>query len=208
MLNTIEMQNIDRQVDRILVALGENPNAYLVALVGIPGSGKSTLCDRLAKRLPNSIILPMDGYHLYRCQLTQAAMKRRGSPHTFDAVKLREDIERLRQNHCGSFPAFDHAVKDPEPDAIHIDADCSIVIIEGNYLLLKEWNLEHLFDVTIFLDCDLHEAMSRVQQRHLRSGIVATKEEAAERVKENDLLNARLILDDGAMERAQLIVQP
>ncbi len=207
MLNTIETQNIDRQLDRVLVALGENPNAYLVALVGIPGSGKSTLCEKLAKRLPKSIVLPMDGYHLYRSQLTPAAMKRRGAPHTFDAVKLREDIKRLRQNHCGSFPAFDHAVKDPEPGAIHVDVDCSIVIIEGNYLLLKEWNLEHLFDVTIFLDCDLNEAMIRVQQRHLRSGIVATMEEAAERIKENDLLNAQTILDDGAMERAQLVLQ-
>ena len=98
------------------------------------------------------------------------------------------------------------AIKDPEPDAIHVDVGCSIVIIEGNYLLLKEWNLKHLFDVTIFLDCDLNEAMSRVQQRHLRSGIAATIEEATKRVKENDLLNAQLILDNGAMERAQLVL--
>ncbi len=49
--------------------------------------------------------------------------------------------------------------------------------------------------------------MSRVQQRHLRSGIAATMEEAAGRVKENDLLNAQILLDDGAMERAQIVLQ-
>lgn len=34
MCNTIELQNRDRQVDRILVALGEKPNVFLVGLVG------------------------------------------------------------------------------------------------------------------------------------------------------------------------------
>jgi hypothetical protein len=34
MCNTIELQNRDRQVDRILVALGDKPNVFLVGLVG------------------------------------------------------------------------------------------------------------------------------------------------------------------------------
>lgn len=41
-----------------------------------------------------------------------------------------------------SAPSFDHAVKDPLPDAIAISSRTKVVIIEGNYTLLDEdpWN--------------------------------------------------------------------
>ena len=201
-----EVPNLYLQIDRILAAIHGKSEIYLIAVVGIPGSGKSTLCDALAKRLLGSVVLPMDGYHWPRCQLTPEELKRRGAPHTFDSAKLRADLAALRHNHCGSFPAFDHSVKDPEPNAIHVGSDCSRVIVEGNYLLLKEWNLEELFDFTIFLDCDLEHAMDRVRQRLFSCGITPSPEEAAAQVQYNDLINAHLILDDGAKDRAQLLL--
>jgi len=199
--------NLTPQIDRLLAALDERPNAYLVAVVGIPGSGKSTLCHALEKRLPSSVVLPMDGYHLPRSQLSPEEMKRRGSPPTFDTSKIRVALENLRRIRSGSFPAFDHATKDPEPNAIRVGTDCSLVIVEGNYLLLRDWNLEDCFDLTVFLDCDLNKAMDRVRKRLFECGITASPEEAARQVQSNDLINARLILDDGAKERAHLILR-
>jgi hypothetical protein len=35
-------------------------------------------------------------------------------------------------------PGFDHALKDPVPDAITISSRTKVVIIEGNYTLLNE----------------------------------------------------------------------
>lgn len=70
MSNVSSALNLNPQIDRILAALDERPNAYLVAVVGIPGSGKSTLCSALGQRLRGSVGLPMDGYHLPRCQLS------------------------------------------------------------------------------------------------------------------------------------------
>lgn len=128
----------------------------------------------------------------------------RSAPHTFDSAKLRADLEALRRNHCGSFPAFDHSVKDPEPNAIQVGRDASPVFVEGNYLLLTEWNLEELFDFTIFLACDLDKAMDRVRDRLFSCGITSSPEEAALQVQFNDLINARLILADGIKDRAQL----
>ena len=46
-------------------------------------------------------------------------------------------------------PSFDHAVKDPAPDAIPISSQTKLVIIEGNYTLLNEdpWkNIAELVD--------------------------------------------------------------
>ncbi len=192
------------QVAGILAAISERSEIYLIAVVGIPGSGKSTLCDALTKRLPESVVLPMDGYHLPRCELSDEEIKRRGAPHTFDLAKLRLDLEALRRNRCGSFPAFDHSIKDPEPNAIHVGHNCTRVIVEGNYLLLKEWKLEALFDFTILLDCDLDKAMDRVRDRLFNCGITSSPEEAAHQVQSNDLINARLILADGVKDRAHL----
>lgn len=42
----------------------------MIGVVGIPGSGKTTLANEiLGKKLLNSCALPMDGYHLYRKDL-------------------------------------------------------------------------------------------------------------------------------------------
>ncbi len=42
------------------------PETYLVALAGLPGSGKSTLCNQLQQEDPSIAVLSMDGYHIPR----------------------------------------------------------------------------------------------------------------------------------------------
>jgi pantothenate kinase len=186
--------------------LRSRKNAFLIAVVGIPGSGKSTLCEALSKRLPGSVVVPMDGYHLPRSELSPEQMKRRGAPHTFASATLREDLKRLQKNRIGTFPSFDHAVKDPRPNAIQVGHDCSLVIVEGNYLLLQAWELVDLFDFKIFLDCDIRDAMNRVRQRLVACGITSTYAEATVQVQSNDFLNARRIIEDGCESRADLTV--
>ena len=149
----------------------------------------------------------MDGYHLPRSQLDAEGLRRRGAPYTFDASAFRADIARLRQSHSGFFPAFDHAEKDPRPDAIHITTATPMVIVEGNYVLMRDWRLEELFDLRVFLDCDLETAIERLVKRHVASGICATPEEARDRAMNSDRVNALLILADGCRERADLVVE-
>ena len=191
----------------VVDVLRQRPDVYLVAVAGIPGSGKTTLCETLRARLPNAVILPMDGYHIPKSQLDAEALRRRGARHTFASTDFRADLQRLRETRCGEFPAFDHAEQDPRPNAIRVTPEAKLVIVEGLYLLMLDWQLEDLFDLTIFLDCDLNVALERTAARHLACGLETSMEAARHRAESNDRLNALDILEDGCRERADLIVK-
>ena len=152
------------------------------------------------------IVLGMDGFHLPRCQLDAEGMRRRGAQHTFDAASFRSDLTRLKQTRAGSFPTFDHAEKDPKAGAIRVTPSVPLVIVEGIYVLMHDWQLENLFDLRVFLDCDLDVATERLTLRHVACGISNTEAEARHRAMTNDRLNAIEILADGCRERADLVL--
>ncbi|KAJ5777621.1 hypothetical protein N7520_000867 [Penicillium odoratum] len=191
---------------------------FLVGIAGVPGSGKTTTAQAVVQQLntdPNcrAALLSMDGFHLSRSALDQMpnateAYVRRGAPWTFDVDRFIKFIARLRTwaentplvQSTGSWPAtdviraptFDHEAKDPVEDGMAITPDISIIIIEGNYLLLDEprWrNLAELVDYRIFVDTDLEEARERTAKRHVQSGIEKTLADGYRRVDSNDYLN-------------------
>jgi pantothenate kinase len=182
-------------------------SAELIALAGVPGSGKSTVADELRTRWPRAVVLPMDGYHLPKQNLDSDGMRRRGAPHTFDPARLRADLLRLKATGAGEFPGFDHAEGDPREAAIRIDADARPIFVEGLYLLLADWRLEALFDLRVFLDCPVDVAMRRVAARHLACGLAPDAAAAQARAETNDRLNAELILADGCRERADMVIR-
>lgn len=162
----------------------------------------------------------LDGYHLTRAQLDQfedpvEAHKRRGSPWTFDAQGV-VDMAKSLYNSCISktrfyndshfvrpktlsFPSFDHALKDPTPDGIQVDFKTRVVFLEGLYTLYNKdpWNqIVSYVDDSWMISVDLDVSTTRLAKRHLKAGIVDTLEAGIERVKVNDELNARLILNN------------
>lgn len=191
---------------RLSETLQQRSDVYLVGLAGVPGSGKTSLCEAFLRLRPDAVIVPMDGYHLPRCQLDAEGLRRRGAPYTFDSAGFRSGMEQLRATRSGRFPAFDHAVKDPCPDAICVTSDKSLVIVEGIYVLMSGWQAEPLFDLRVFLDCDLDQAVERLTARHVACGISATVEESRHRAITNDRVNALEILADGCRERADLVL--
>lgn len=166
-------------------------------------------------------VMGMDGYHLTRAQLDQMpnaaeAHRRRGAPWTFDADAFATDLDTLKSTGLLEAPSFDHAAKDPVPGAIHIDARTqttpffsdvsgeplgvettrSIVIVEGLYVCLSDppaWRRANaLFDLLIYVDCDLELSTERLTRRHMAAWGIP-REAAFERANGSDRENAVLV---------------
>lgn len=84
------------------------PRRIVVGLVGLPGSGKSTmaagLVDAVNMRVntPIAMALSMDGFHLSKATLaqfadSQEALVRRGAPWTFDPARLATNLQQVRE---------------------------------------------------------------------------------------------------------------
>jgi pantothenate kinase len=195
-------------------------------------TGKTTFASTVANRLNRlhneeapgcssttiAVFLPMDGYHLYRAELSamsepHTAHARRGAAFTFDDKAFYELVKTLRQNLLPETktvyaPSFDHAVKDPVADDIPIHPTARIVIFEGNYLSLNKglWRTAaELMDELWFVEVDFDVARNRLMDRHVEAGIAKDREEGAKRADEVDLVNGREIVD-GRLDVHEVIV--
>ncbi|KAI3829724.1 hypothetical protein L1987_03852 [Smallanthus sonchifolius] len=211
-------------------ASGTNTSlTHIVGLAGPPGAGKTTIASEVAKRVNKlwpqkassldsqteppeiAIVLPMDGFHLYRHQLDsmenpKEAHKRRGAPWTFDPDLFLKCLKTLREQGSVYAPSFDHGVGDPIEDDIFVNVQHKVVIVEGNYLLLDEgsWKeISSILDEKWFVDADIDVAMERVLKRHISTG--NTPEIAKQRIEYNDRPNAELVFK--SKKNADLIIK-
>ncbi|KAF2857518.1 P-loop containing nucleoside triphosphate hydrolase protein [Piedraia hortae CBS 480.64] len=229
---------MDEQVQRLAKHLWEKlqdtpkSKRRLIAISGIPGSGKTTLAAKVTTQLNKkwrgdspalasdpgiATFVPMDGFHLTRAQLSampdpNTAHKRRGAAFTFDSDAYFELVKKLRQPLVPELrtiyaPSFDHSVKDPVADDIPIAPSSRIVLLEGNYLALNKGKWKEsaeLMDELWFVEASTETARKRLIRRHVESGVAANEEEAVKRVDESDLLNAKEIIE-GRLEVNEMI---
>ncbi|MQL84969.1 hypothetical protein Taro_017473 [Colocasia esculenta] len=207
------------------VSMLDPKSKYIVGLAGPPGAGKSTIASEVVSRLnmlwaqkaPDvastdmAIVVPMDGFHLYRFQLDamedpEAAHARRGAPWTFNPALLLKCLQTLRTQGSIYAPSFDHGVGDPVEEDIFVSQQHKVVIVEGNYLFLEEesWKeISSIFDEKWFIDVDVNIAMQRVVKRHISTG--KTPDIAKWRVDYNDRPNAELIMK--SKKNADLVIK-
>lgn len=195
-------------VGRLLQLLSDaKQKRIVIGLVGLPGSGKSTLAakfvDDVNERMNSktAVALSMDGFHLTKVTLAQfadpaAALTRRGSPWTFDPTGLADKLQKLQQNSAEptTWPDFQHGVGDPVADAINVNPEAKLIIVEGLYLLHREhdWNLSGLLDECWYLDTPMDVSMERLVKRHMASWGFS-REQALDRLAINDRLNADIV---------------
>jgi pantothenate kinase len=179
----------------------------VVALAGPPGSGKSTLAEALVERFnadaPScATVLPMDGFHYDDLYLTPAGLRsRKGAPDTFDVGGLRHMLLRLksRDEEHVAVPIFDRQLEIARAGARLIAKATRIIVVEGNYLLLrrKPWcDLSSLFDVTVLFESPADVLRERLTARWRHYNL--TPDQIAEKLDGNDLPNGRLVMSESA----------
>ncbi|MCD2312758.1 phosphoribulokinase [Pseudosulfitobacter pseudonitzschiae] len=170
----------------------------LVALVGAPASGKSTLAEALAQKDPSIQVVPMDGFHLDNAILSdRGTLHRKGAPETFDAAGFVHLVGRLKTEDGVVFPLFDRSRDQSIAGAGAVRPDTETILVEGNYLMLDTapWQkLAPLWDLSVKIDVPLAVLRQRLLQRWTDHGY--TQAEAAEKADSNDLPNATFVLEN------------
>ena len=208
---------------------------YWIAVAGGPGSGKSTLTEALCTKINRragkevSCVIPMDGYHYSRSELQAMGedesndytydelLKRRGSPWTFNAPQLIEDLTRAKSTGTGSLPVYSRKLSDPVPDGVELKDGHKIVFVEGNYLLNYNddaWSpLAPVFDEKWYVVCEsLDVQRERLVERHLETWsdektrqFGAGRDGAALKADDNDMKNVRTI-EENSREHADRVI--
>ncbi len=179
----------------------------IAAIAGPPGSGKSTVAEKLCALLNASAagtaaILPMDGYHLDDMLITPLGLRpRKGIPETFDPDGLYHMLLRLRTNDVAqvAVPVFDRDIEISRAGARYIPSTVSVVVVEGLYLLLKQppWpRLRPLFDLAVMVDVPEPLLRDRLTARWVGYGL--TPQEVDWKVNGNDLPNGRFVRTESA----------
>jgi pantothenate kinase len=171
----------------------------LLGLVGVPGSGKSTVAEALVTAIgPASVVVPMDGFHLSNDVLVARGLADvKGAPETFDRDGFVTLLGRLRTEPSMAAPRFERSVEASVPDAIAVTPAHRLVVVEGNYLL--HWpDARALLDEVWFIEAGSEQArVASLVARHESFG--RTPAQAREWVERNDEANARLVAADAAL---------
>ncbi|WP_293170767.1 nucleoside/nucleotide kinase family protein [Microcella sp.] len=172
------LDDLTAAIERMRAARPRASGPLIVGLAGAPGAGKSTVAAALSAGLPGSAVLPMDGFHLPQAELVRLGRRdRMGAPDTFDVDAFVALLESLRDLHNSGetlrAPGFDRRVEEPVPGAIALAPEWWCVIVEGNYLLLREhgWHrVAPLLDLSVGIVLDDAIRHERLIARHIAFG--------------------------------------
>jgi len=202
----VTIRGMDAVVERAR-AIAQQGGRRVIGIAGSPGAGKTTLAVALVRALAEGdggeplrvCHVPMDGYHLADVELHRLGRsERKGAPDTFDADGYAALLERVRTAGAAETvyaPAFDRDLEQPLAGSIPVLPETSLVVTEGNYLLLGEisWlRARAAMDEVWFCDLEDEETRrARLVERHVRFG--KTRAAAEAWVTQVDEPNAVLI---------------
>lgn len=179
---------------REAAALLAQPGRRVLGIAGGPGTGKSTLAQKLAAELgPVAAYVPMDGFHMKHAKLEglgTAADK--GMPHTFEGAAFADFLAALKAATGDmSGPGYSRRIEDVVENAITVPATTRLLVVEGNYLLLATapwWRVKPLLDRSVFIEVPREMVRARLMRRHAEEGLF-TEERNRAHIERVDLVN-------------------
>ena len=179
-------------------------NRYFIALSGPPASGKSTISEKIIQDLNSkghqASVLQMDGFHLDDQILKDRNLiSKKGAPETFDVMGLISFLSRLQNEPEVIVPIFDRSLELSRSSATIIPKETKVIVVEGNYLLLKSkpWdNLQKFFDVSVMISCEEKVLEKRLLDRWKSFNL--SKEDIYQKVYQNDLPNGLNVLNNSS----------
>lgn len=184
-----------------------------IGLAGGPGVGKSTLAAELVAALnvtaPGSAALvPMDGFHIKHAKLEAMGQTDfKGAPHTFEADAFADFLKGLKAaTGPVSGPGYSRKIEDTVEDAFTVAPEVTVLVVEGNYLLLGDapWaKVKPLLDFSAFITVPRDMVRARLMKRHAEEGLF-TEERNRAHIERNDLPNYDLV--ERSQERADVII--
>lgn len=198
-----ELTDLKMTLDRKVIA-------YLVAP---PSAGKTSLAQFLeklsrerSKEVDTIRALGIDGYQFTNAYMNITQIERdgekilmrdvKGAPETFDIDLLVDKIREARQEGT-DWNIYDRRIHDVLPDYWSVEDD--ILLIEGNYQLLKEagWtNVRVLADYSVFIEAEPYLLRERLINRKIAGG--KSREEATAFYDFSDSKNIERVLKNSA----------
>ena len=184
--NDDDIENVFLPIIKNLIDLQKQKNKRVIMfLVAPPGSGKSTLVKFLSM-VSNEYYhtkiqtIGIDGFHYYQEYLNNHSININGEDVVLKTIKGNEqtfDVEKLRcclgemQSSDVYWPDYSRLIHDPVENAIFVNEN--IIIIEGNYLLLKDtkWGkLKEFCDYSVMLEVEKDILRKRLIDRKIKGG--------------------------------------
>jgi hypothetical protein len=191
-------------------------------VAGPPGSGKTAFATILVAVINAEVdheeatVVQLDGWHYSNDYLRAHTLQRdgaevflrqiKGAPETYDVASAFVCFEKIKAGGEVCYPVYSRQIHDPIPNGGCVEPRHRIVIMEGNYLLLRKEPWRHfreLFDTCIFLTAPPEALVEGLRQRHLRGG--RTLAAAEEHILAVDLPNIDCVLKNSG--RANIVVK-
>ena len=188
----------------------EKKERIIVFMAAPPAVGKTTLCEFLEylskqdQELTNIQALGLDGFHYHSDYINshdaivlgeKVPMKQvKGCPETYDTEKLRQKLEKIKTEDI-LWPIYDRNLHDVVEDQIKVEKN--IILIEGNWLLLKEepWKtMQQYADYKILILAEEEMLKERLISRKKKGGL--SREEAVAWYQNSDSKNVTRVLTD------------